>query len=88
MSKDSLRKIMSAGKEKGFDIRLCHEELYGDSMGKANSYLEMIAHNVEIIARELKNNKKSPALKIHQLSVNYEKPLCSGIFLLKFRKAS
>jgi len=55
VSKDSLRKIINACREKGCDIRLCQEELYADSMGKANSYLEMIAHNVKIIARELKN---------------------------------
>lgn len=55
VSKDSLRKIIDAGKEKGFVIRLCQQELYGDSMGNANSYLEMIAHNVDIIARELKS---------------------------------
>jgi manganese/zinc/iron transport system substrate-binding protein len=53
VSKDSLRKIVDAGKEKGLKIRLCQEELYGDSMGSASSYLEMIAHNVGIIAREL-----------------------------------
>lgn len=53
VSKDSLRKIVDAGKEKGLEIRMCHEELYGDSMGKANSYIDMIAHNVEVIAREL-----------------------------------
>jgi manganese/zinc/iron transport system substrate-binding protein len=53
VSKDSLRKILDVGKEKGFEIRLCSEELYGDSMGKAESYLEMIAHNVKTIAKEL-----------------------------------
>lgn len=53
VSKDSLRKILDAGREKGFELRLCTEELYGDSMGEAGSYLEMISHNVETIAREL-----------------------------------
>jgi manganese/zinc/iron transport system substrate-binding protein len=53
VSKDSLRKIVDAGREKGFNIRLCQDELYGDSMGEATSYLEMMAHNVNIIAREL-----------------------------------
>lgn len=54
VSKDSLRKIVNAAGEKGFSIRLCHETLYGDSMGEASSYLDMITHNVEVIARELK----------------------------------
>ncbi len=53
VSKDSLRKIVSAAKEKGFPIRLCQEELYGDSMGRAGSYIEMISHNAEVIAKEL-----------------------------------
>lgn len=52
VSKDSLRKIVNAAKEKGFVIRLCKEELYGDSMGNASSYLDMISHNVELIAQE------------------------------------
>jgi len=55
VSKDSLRKILHAGKEKGCTIRLCEEELYGDSMGNVDSYLEMITHNVEVIARELEH---------------------------------
>lgn len=53
VSKDSLRKIVQASQEKGCSIRLCPETLFGDSMGNASSYLEMIRHNVEIIAREL-----------------------------------
>jgi manganese/zinc/iron transport system substrate-binding protein len=53
VSKDALRKIVDATKERGFAIRLCQEELYGDSMGRAGSYLEMITHNVEVLAREL-----------------------------------
>ena len=53
VSKDSLRKIRDAASERGFSIRLCQETLYGDSMGGALSYLEMIAHNVDVIAREL-----------------------------------
>lgn len=54
VSQDSLRKIISACTEKGFEIRLCQEALLSDSMGQTSSYLEMINHNVDIIARELK----------------------------------
>lgn len=57
VSRDSLKKILQAGKEKGITIRLCQEPLYGDSMGNAPSYLDMIAHNVAVIARELKEQK-------------------------------
>jgi manganese/zinc/iron transport system substrate-binding protein len=53
VSRDSLHKIMDAAREKGFRIRLCQKPLYGDSMGKAASYLEMILHNVNVIADEL-----------------------------------
>jgi manganese/zinc/iron transport system substrate-binding protein len=52
VSKDSLRKILNAGKEKGLNLRLAKECLFGDSMG-SNSYLEMISHNVNVIATEL-----------------------------------
>ncbi|NGX54776.1 MAG: Periplasmic zinc-binding protein TroA [Chlamydiae bacterium] len=51
VNKDSLKKIVSTGRAKGFAVRLSPEELYGDAMGKSGSYLEMIAHNVDVIAR-------------------------------------
>lgn len=54
VSKDSLNKILQAGNEKGMKIRLCQDTLYGDSMGGSSSYLEMIRHNVQVIARELR----------------------------------
>lgn len=54
LSRDALKKILDGGRQKGVTIRLCPDELYGDSMGGAGSYLEMMAHNVQIIARELK----------------------------------
>lgn len=56
VSKDSLRKILTACQEKGFKIHLCQDALYSDSMGEAFNYLEMIHHNVRIIARELQGN--------------------------------
>ena len=51
VNKDSLKKIVSTGKAMGFSVRLSPEELYGDAMGNSDSYLEMIAHNVDVIAR-------------------------------------
>ncbi|MCC5832251.1 MAG: zinc ABC transporter substrate-binding protein [Chlamydiales bacterium] len=53
VSRDALRKIVSAAKEKGLPIRLCPDTLYGDSMGDSASYLEMIRHNAAVIATEL-----------------------------------
>ncbi len=53
VSRDSLKKILSAASEKGLPVRLCPHNLYGDSMGGASSYLEMIEHNVAVIAGEL-----------------------------------
>lgn len=53
VSRDSLRKIVDAVRRKGFTIRMSEEILYGDAMGDANSYLDMIIHNAEVIAREL-----------------------------------
>jgi manganese/zinc/iron transport system substrate-binding protein len=55
VSKDSLKKIVSAAKEKGLDLRIAEEPLYGDAMGHPGSfgdtYLEMISHNAITIAR-------------------------------------
>lgn len=53
MNKDALKKILSAAKEKGLSIRLCPHALYADSMGETGSYLEMMNHNMRIIAEEL-----------------------------------
>lgn len=53
LNKDSLRKIVTVAAEKGACIRLASGPLYADSIGEANSYLEMMAHNVGIIEKEL-----------------------------------
>ncbi len=53
LSRDSLKKIMRASKERGVPISLAEEPLFGDAMGNAGSYLEMISHNVGVISREL-----------------------------------
>jgi len=52
VSRDSIKKIATSGKELGLEIRICSESLYGDSMGGL-SYLEMMQHNAEVIARHL-----------------------------------
>lgn len=56
VSRDSLRKIASACLEKGIEIRISREVLYGDAMGSpgsdADTYLKMIAHNAAVLERE------------------------------------
>ena len=54
VSRDSIRKIASAGREMGLNIRICKEPLYGDAMDGENlSYLDMMRHNAETIANHL-----------------------------------
>lgn len=61
VSKDSIRKIVQAGKEKGFDLKIADVFLYADAMGKVGSdgdtYLKMIEHNGRTIAQYLDGNK-------------------------------
>lgn len=60
VSKDSLRKIVSAGKEIGLEITLAPCCLYADAMGKADSdgdtYQKMIQHNAAWIEKYLRVN--------------------------------
>lgn len=52
VSRDSIKKIASAGQELGLQIRVCNEPLYGDSMSGL-SYLEMMQKNGDVVARYL-----------------------------------
>lgn len=60
VSKDSIRKIVSAGKEKGLDITIAPCCLYADAMGEpgsdADTYQKMIEHNSNWIIKYLKVN--------------------------------
>jgi manganese/zinc/iron transport system substrate-binding protein len=56
VSRDSIRKIATAGKELGLQIRICSEPLYGDAMGGL-AYLEMMKHNAQTIAKYLWNTQ-------------------------------
>ncbi len=60
VSKDSLRKIIQAGKEKGLNLKLAQDPLYADAMGKPGSdgdtYMKMIQHNANMIAHYLWKN--------------------------------
>lgn len=57
VSKDSIRKIMSAGKEKGLDITIAPCCLYADAMGEpgsdADSYQKMMVHDADWITKYL-----------------------------------
>ncbi len=52
VSRDSLKKIIFACKEKGISVRFSNYPLYGDCMGNAGSYLDMIEHNGSVLIRE------------------------------------
>ncbi len=56
LSRDSLRKIVSSCREKGLDVKISNQVLYGDAMGPpgsgADSYLKMIEHNAAVLLRD------------------------------------
>jgi manganese/zinc/iron transport system substrate-binding protein len=56
VSKDSLKKIISACKEKGLQVFISPFPLYADSMGEAgteaDSYLKMIAYDADVMMKE------------------------------------
>ncbi len=54
VSRDSIKKICSAGKELQIDIRICQEPLYGDSMSGL-SYLEMMQRNGNVLKCNLQS---------------------------------
>lgn len=54
VNRDGLEKLKSAGASKGIKIKLSDRALFGDSMGDATSYIEMIEHNIAVIFEELK----------------------------------
>jgi manganese/zinc/iron transport system substrate-binding protein len=53
VSRDSLKKIVAACKEKGITVTISSQVLYGDSMGEetseAHHYLSMIAHDADVL---------------------------------------
>ncbi len=61
LSKDSIRKLVQAGKEAGLDLMIADIPLYGDAMGPPGStgdtYLKMIEHNVDILSQYLIKNR-------------------------------
>lgn len=57
VSQDSIRKIINAGKEKGIDVMIASDSLYGDAMGPKGSsgdtYPKMLEHNADVIEKYL-----------------------------------
>lgn len=60
VSRDSIKKIVGAGKEIGLSLTISQDPLYADAMGSpgsdGDSYIKMIQHNGKVIASHLRNN--------------------------------
>lgn len=52
VSRDSIKKIATAGSDLGIKIRVCNEPLYGDSMSGL-TYFDMMEKNAEVVSRYL-----------------------------------
>ncbi len=61
VSRDSIKKIVDAAKERGIKVKIADAYLYADAMGKPGSdgdtYIKMIQHDAKTIARELMHNQ-------------------------------
>jgi len=61
VSRDSLRKIISACKEKGINATISSQALYGDAMGgldsDANGYIKMIQHDANVLQNAWQDEK-------------------------------
>lgn len=57
VNRDSLRKIIQSGREKGLDIRLACCSLFGDAMGEKGSegetYEKMLIHNAKALSEQM-----------------------------------
>ncbi len=55
VSRDSLKKIVSACAQKGLSVRIAQDPIYGDAMGPpgsgADTYLTMIEHDADVLIR-------------------------------------
>lgn len=60
VSRDSIHKILNAGKSKGMNLKIASEPLYADAMGvpgsSGDTYIKMIRHNAKTIAGYLQDN--------------------------------
>lgn len=62
VSRDSINKILQAGREEGLDIIITCCPLYGDAMGapgtEGDTYIKMIIYDANMIARYMKDHNK------------------------------
>ncbi|MBS4167911.1 zinc ABC transporter substrate-binding protein [Parachlamydia sp. AcF125] len=69
VSKDSIRKIIYAGKEHGLNLIMAQVPLYGDAMGPPGSsgdtYVKMIQHNARTIKHYLLTYPDTPKYSVH-----------------------
>jgi manganese/zinc/iron transport system substrate-binding protein len=60
VNRDSIKKIVQAGQQKGLNVHINDTPLFADAMGKEGSngdtYLKMIQHNAKVIGEGLKQN--------------------------------
>lgn len=63
VSRDSIRKIVQAGKEQGLDVQIACCALYGDAMGppgsEGDTYLKMILYNAKTLAKHMDPDLKN-----------------------------
>ena len=57
LPKDCLYKIIEVCKGFSIEVKICEDPLYGDTLGSM-TYLEMIEHNANVIAKNLKGGQK------------------------------
>ena len=66
VSKDSLKKIVHACRQKGLEVEISKDVLYGDAMGRAGSdadtYLKMMRHNADTMITGWKTEKDVQSL--------------------------
>ncbi len=57
LSQDSIRKLVDAGRQKGMEVRIANDALYGDAMGEpgsdGDSYEKMMWHNARVLVENL-----------------------------------
>lgn len=61
VSRDSIKKIVQAGKEQGLNVQMACCPLYGDAMGKpgseGDSYLKMIKYNAQTLSKHMNDQE-------------------------------
>lgn len=70
VSRDSIRKIVQAGKEQGLDIQIACCALYADAMGEpgseGDSYIKMILYDARTLAKEMNAHLENLGMKLQE----------------------